>query len=97
MYRYRTSIGQDLRTYLRRTLALTLQTISSVKAISKSDLFRLLPSVDELLRNPTLEALAQREGRSATVEATRAALEQLAQPTSRRATLDEAQIKSQAR
>ncbi len=42
-----------------------------------SDLFRLLPSVDELLRHPPLQALALREGRSATLEATRAALEQL--------------------
>src|SRR5208283_1993136 len=47
------------------------------KATSKSDLFRLLPSIDELLRNPRLEALAQREGRNATLEAARASLEQL--------------------
>jgi L-seryl-tRNA(Ser) seleniumtransferase len=48
-----------------------------VKATAKSDLFRLLPSLDELLRNPVMEALVQREGRSATVAAARAALEQL--------------------
>jgi len=42
-----------------------------------SDLFRLLPSIDELLRNPVLDTLAQREGRSATTEAARVALEQL--------------------
>jgi len=48
-----------------------------VKATPKSDLFRLLPSIDELLRNPRLEALAQREGRNATLEAARASLEQL--------------------
>ena len=49
----------------------------SVKTIAKPDLFRLLPSVDELLHNPQLESLKLREGRSATLEATRDALEQL--------------------
>jgi len=48
-----------------------------VKATSKPDLYRLLPSVDELLHSPRLEALSQREGRAATLEAARAALEQL--------------------
>ena len=48
-----------------------------MKAAAKSDLFRLLPSVDELLRNPQVDALAQREGRSATIGAARAALEEL--------------------
>jgi L-seryl-tRNA(Ser) seleniumtransferase len=45
--------------------------------IERSALYRLLPSVDELLRNPQLEALSQREGRTATLEAARDALEQL--------------------
>jgi len=45
--------------------------------IERDHLFRLLPSVDELLRNPQLEALSQREGRTVTLEAARAALEQL--------------------
>jgi L-seryl-tRNA(Ser) seleniumtransferase len=49
----------------------------SVKTAAKSDLFRLLPSVDELLRRPQLEALVQREGRTAVLEASRGALEQL--------------------
>ena len=31
-----------------------------MKAAAKSDLFRLLPSVDELLRNPQIEALPHR-------------------------------------
>jgi L-seryl-tRNA(Ser) seleniumtransferase len=64
-----------------------------VKAIGKSDLFRLLPSMDELLRNPRLEALVQRYGRGATLDAVRAWLEQLRTgiTTGR---LDEAQIKS---
>jgi L-seryl-tRNA(Ser) seleniumtransferase len=48
-----------------------------VKAISNPDLFRLLPSVDELLRNSQFDALTQHEGRAATLEAARAALEQL--------------------
>jgi len=43
----------------------------------RSALFRLLPSIDELLRNPQLEALSQREGRAATLEFARAALDQL--------------------
>jgi L-seryl-tRNA(Ser) seleniumtransferase len=75
------------------SLADNPQTVSAVKPISKSDLFRLLPSLDELLRNPLLEALAQRYGRGATLDAVRAWLEQLRTgiTTGR---LDEAQIKS---
>src|SRR5271157_4545710 len=38
---------------------------------------RLLPSIDELLRHPQLEALVRREGRAATLEAARLALKQL--------------------
>jgi len=64
-----------------------------VKATTKPDLFRLLPSVDELLHHPELDALAQREGRSATIEATRAALEQLRADIVA-GMLDEAQIKA---
>jgi len=64
-----------------------------VKATSKPDLFRLLPSIDELLRNPRLEALAQREGRSATLEAARASLEQLRADITA-SELDETQIRT---
>src|SRR5271165_2295818 len=64
-----------------------------MKAATKPDLFRLLPSVDELLHHPELDALAQREGRSATIEATRAALEQLRADIVA-GMLDEAQIKA---
>ncbi len=64
-----------------------------MKAAAKVDLFRLLPSVDELLRDPQTEALAQREGRSATIEAARAALEELRSEITA-GKLDEAQIKS---
>ena len=60
---------------------------------AKSALFRLLPSVDELLRNPQIEELAQREGRPATLEGTRAALEQLRIDITT-GDLDEAHIKS---
>ena len=63
-----------------------------MKAAAKVDLFRLLPSVDELLRDPQTEALAQREGRSATIEAARAALEGLRNEIAA-GELDEAQIK----
>ena len=48
-----------------------------MQAIGKSDLFRRLPSIDDLLRNPVLAALVQHEGRSATIGAARAVLEQL--------------------
>jgi L-seryl-tRNA(Ser) seleniumtransferase len=57
------------------------------------DLFRLLPSVDELLRNPLLEVVVLREGRSATIEAARVALEQLRSDIAA-GKLDEAQLKS---
>jgi L-seryl-tRNA(Ser) seleniumtransferase len=48
-----------------------------VKVAAKSALYRKLPSVDELLRGPELEALAEREGRAAVTEAARAALAHL--------------------
>jgi len=48
-----------------------------VKATAKSDLFRLLPSVDELLRIPQVEALAEAHGRAPTLEAARSVLESL--------------------
>src|ERR1019366_7038355 len=46
-------------------------------AMSQSAPFRLLPSLDELLRHPAIEVLVEREGRSATIAAARAVLEQL--------------------
>ena len=63
-----------------------------MKAISKSDLFRLLPSIDELLRTPLMETLVQLEGRAVTIEAARAALEQLRTDIAE-GKLHEAQIK----
>src|SRR5215470_1285776 len=42
--------------------------------ISKSDLYRLLPSVDELLREPEVASLIDNEGQPAVVEATRVVL-----------------------
>jgi L-seryl-tRNA(Ser) seleniumtransferase len=48
-----------------------------VKVATKSALYRKLPSVDELLRGPELEALAAREGRAAVTEAARAVLARL--------------------
>jgi L-seryl-tRNA(Ser) seleniumtransferase len=64
-----------------------------VKAIGKSDLFRLLPSVDELLRDEQIEALVQREGRAATIDAARLVLGQLRTDIAA-GKLDEAKIKS---
>jgi L-seryl-tRNA(Ser) seleniumtransferase len=42
----------------------------------KSELYRKLPSVDELLREPAVNALAERHGRAVVVEAAREALEE---------------------
>ena len=61
--------------------------------MSQSGLFRLLPSLDELLRLPAIEALVQHEGRSATVAAGRAVLEQLRTEITA-GELDEAQLRS---
>jgi len=48
-----------------------------VKASSKSNFFRKLPSVDGLMRTPELVALTAREGRNAVLEAARAVLQDL--------------------
>jgi L-seryl-tRNA(Ser) seleniumtransferase len=48
-----------------------------MKVAAKSALYRKLPSVDELLRAPELEELAEREGRAAVTEAARTALARL--------------------
>lgn len=48
-----------------------------MKAASKSELYRLLPSVDELLQSPELTPLLAREGQPALVDAVRAVLDQL--------------------
>jgi len=44
---------------------------------TKSDVFRMLPSIDELLRREALGALIAREGHAATVKAARLALDSL--------------------
>ena len=48
-----------------------------MKSAAKSDLFRELPAVDELLRTPGLAALAAEEGTTAVTEAARAVLARL--------------------
>ena len=54
------------------------QTSPTVKAAAANpDLFRLLPSVDELLRSEALLALVRRFGHAATVEVARASIEDL--------------------
>ena len=50
-----------------------------MKGTSQSDLYRLLPSVDDLLRHSEILPLIEREGQPAVVEAVRAALAQLRQ------------------
>ena len=49
--------------------------IVAVKTESKTDLYRRLPSVDELVRRPGLEALVSQEGETAVTDAARAVLE----------------------
>ena len=49
----------------------------SVPTTPKADLFRRLPSVDELLRLPGIVSLAESEGRAATTEAAREVLSRL--------------------
>jgi L-seryl-tRNA(Ser) seleniumtransferase len=48
-----------------------------VKAVSKSDLYRKLPSVDELLRHPELADAVARDGHVAVADAARAVLERV--------------------
>ena len=54
----------------------------TVATTTKSDLFRLLPSVDELVRGPELAALVAREGQPAVTEAARAVLGHLREEVS---------------
>src|SRR5438445_5706226 len=53
--------------------------ISLVKSGSKTDLYRKLPSVDELLRTPVIANLISREGPAAVTESARAVLSRLRQ------------------
>ncbi|MFI5112399.1 MAG: L-seryl-tRNA(Sec) selenium transferase [Terriglobales bacterium] len=46
-------------------------------ATHNPQLFRRLPSVDELLRNPAVAPIAERDGRAATLDAARAVLDRL--------------------
>jgi L-seryl-tRNA(Ser) seleniumtransferase len=54
-----------------------------VKVVSKSDLYRKLPSVDELLRRPDLAEAVAREGHVAVADAARAVLERVRTDISR--------------
>jgi L-seryl-tRNA(Ser) seleniumtransferase len=51
--------------------------LSQVESASQSELFRLLPSVDELLRSPAISPLLSAHGHAAVVAACRAALDEL--------------------
>ena len=55
-------------------IGVAAHTKQSMKALSKSELLRQLPSVDELLRSPELLRLIESEGRTATTDAARAVL-----------------------
>ncbi len=48
-----------------------------MKSGSKTDLYRKLPSVDELLRTPVIADLISREGPAAVTESARAVLSRL--------------------
>ncbi|HEX9121013.1 MAG TPA: L-seryl-tRNA(Sec) selenium transferase [Terriglobales bacterium] len=50
---------------------------TSKLATRNAQLFRRLPSVDELLRNPAVASIAERDGRAATLDAARAVLDRL--------------------
>ena len=54
-------------------------TIRGVSTPTRKDLYRKLPSVDELLHLPEVAALAESEGRAAVTEATREVIETLRQ------------------
>jgi len=64
-----------------------------VTASSKTDLFRLLPSVDELLRSDAVQTLAHRFGHATTVEAARFLVEDLRGRIAD-GSLDESQLKA---
>ena len=53
-----------------------------MKAASKSDLYRKLPCVDEMMRTPELAALVAQEGRSSVTDAARDVLDHLRQEIS---------------
>jgi L-seryl-tRNA(Ser) seleniumtransferase len=61
----------------RPAIAFPRGIIIRLNAASKPDLYRRLPSVDELLRQPELAALAAREGQAAVADAVRAVLARL--------------------
>lgn len=48
-----------------------------MKSVTKSEMFRELPSIDELLRNPEVASFARAHGATATADAARAALSRL--------------------
>ena len=58
--------------------------IVHVKTASKADLYRQLPSIDELLKAPALVEAAARAGHSAVIDAARAVVERLRSEITRR-------------
>jgi L-seryl-tRNA(Ser) seleniumtransferase len=63
-----------------------------VETVSRSDLFRLLPSVDELMRNEGVAPLVAAYGRSAVVDACRQTLEKLRRFIARESNGDELRL-----
>src|SRR5258708_40168130 len=56
--------------------------IGSVSPANKSELFQRLPSTDELLRQPDMQELTEREGHTAVAESIRVVLERIRQEIS---------------
>jgi L-seryl-tRNA(Ser) seleniumtransferase len=63
-----------------------------VKAVAKADLYRKLPSVDELVRQPGLIALASGEGEAAVIDAARMVVGQLRDQISEGSLADDAAL-----
>jgi len=76
---------------LRRVVS--TRKLQKVNPAVKSELFRLLPSVDELMRGEPLQMLIEREGRSITLDSARIALLELRNAIAAGA-LDEAQMRN---
>ena len=66
-----------------------------VSTTLKSDLYRLLPSVDELLKNPALAVTLTREGQPALTESIRAVLANLREEISRKRRKEAKFVKTQ--
>src|SRR2546430_5489097 len=70
--------------------------ICPVKSGSTTDLYRKLPSVDELLRTPAMADLISREGPTAVTESARAVLSRLREEIGTRSEEHTSELQSQS-